>query len=58
MGGTLTKSHTQAALKSYASNVSEKLYEEGIMKINAIKENEETRIDPRYPFRPEISKHS
>jgi hypothetical protein len=49
------KSHVKS---SYNSSVSDKLYEEGVQRMKRVKEEANTSVDKRYPFHPEISRHS
>lgn len=53
--GHPVKSHVKS---SYHSSISDKLYEEGIQKIKRVKEEANSSVDKRYPFHPEISRHS
>lgn len=43
---------------SYNSSVSDKLYEEGMQKLKRVKEEANAAVDKRFPYHPEIGKHS
>lgn len=43
---------------SYNSSISDKLYEDGMQKLKRVKEEASAAVDKRYPFHPEIGKHS
>lgn len=55
-----SKTQNLSGIKSYTTNINEKLYEEGMQKLKEVKQTEDTKdyskLDKRYTFRPEISR--